>query len=160
MVPATIAGMTETMTETRPIGWWVRRLDGLLEDVVGRVVADEELTRRHWQVLHALGSGSTAEPDLHDVLAPFGGPAEVAPVVAELVDRGWVTRIDAGRLMRTAAGAAADERIGGRISTLRRQVTDGLSAEEYRRTVAALERMARNVERALAGPPAGPDRAG
>jgi hypothetical protein len=63
-----------------------------------------------------------------------------------------VTRGEGGRLGHSEAGRAADERLFGRIAQLRRPVTDGLGAEDYERTVAALERMAANVERALAEP--------
>ena len=139
------------MTGERPIGWWVKRLDVLLEQVVDSALAGDGLTRRHWQVLHALDSGGLAEAELHSALAPFGAPADVTPVVAELAARGWVTGPQGGRLEHTEAGRAAHERVAGRIAGLRRQVTDGLGAEEYRRTVAALARMAANLERALAG---------
>ena len=147
------------MTGQRPIGWWVKRLDELLEQVVDRALADDGLTRRHWQVLHALGPGGTDERDLGGTLAPFGGAAELPPVLAELTGRGWVTRGAGGRLEHTGAGRAAAERLLGRITALRRQVTDGLTAEEYERTVAALARMVGNVERAL-GEPATAQRGG
>jgi hypothetical protein len=137
------------MTGQRPIGWWVKRLDELLEQVVDRALSGEGLSRRHWQVLHALGSGGMQELDLRATLAPFGGPVDVPPVLADLTARGWVSRTGAGRLEHTEAGRAADERLVGQIAQLRRQVTDGLSAQEYERTVAALGRMVANVERAL-----------
>jgi hypothetical protein len=147
---ATIAGMTEQ----RPIGWWVKHLDDLLEQVVDRSLAADGLTRRHWQVLHALSFGSMDERDVRDVLAPFGGPVDAGSVVADLTARGWVTRGEDGRFGHSGAGRAAEERLFGRITQLRRAVTDGLSAEEYERTVTALERMAANVERTLAEPEA------
>ena len=142
------------MTDGRPIGWWVKRLDELLEQAVDTALAGDGLTRPHWQVLHALGPGGASEADLHAALAPFDGPVDVRAVLAELAERGWVTRTPAGRLAHTAAGRAADGRLLDRIGHVRRQVTDGLTAEEYQRTVAALTRMVRNVERALPDRPA------
>ena len=139
------------MTGQRPIGWWVKRLDVLLEQVVDRNVAGDGLTRRHWQVLHALGSSGLQERELRDALAPFGAPAEISAVVEELTGRGWLTRTGAGCLVHTAAGRAVHQRVLARITQARLRVTDGLTAEEYDRTVAALARMAANVERALAG---------
>ena len=138
------------MAGQKPIGWWVKRLDVLLEQVVDRTVAGDGLTRRHWQVLHALGSSGLEERELHDALAPFGAPAEIDAVVEELTGRGWLSRTDTGCLVHTAAGRAAHEQVLARITQARLRVTDGLSAEEYDRTVAALALMAANVERALA----------
>jgi DNA-binding MarR family transcriptional regulator len=139
------------MAGQKPIGWWVKRLDALLEQVVDRTVADDGLTRRHWQVLHALGSSGLEERELQDALAPFGAPAEISAVVGELTRRGWLTHTDTGCLVHTASGRAAHERVLARITQARLRVTDGLTAEQYDRTVAALALMAANVERALAG---------
>jgi hypothetical protein len=137
------------MTGQRPIGWWVKRLDQLLEEVLDGALAADGLTRRHWQVLHALDSGGLDERHLREVLAPFGRPAEVGAALGDLVERGWVTRTGTGQLVQTEDGRVADERVGGRISQLRRAVTEGLCAEEYERTLAALERMVGNAERVL-----------
>jgi hypothetical protein len=40
---------------------------------VDGVLAGERLTRRHWQVLHALAFGAGDALDLRDVLAPSAG---------------------------------------------------------------------------------------
>jgi DNA-binding MarR family transcriptional regulator len=138
------------MTGQKPIGWWVKRLDALLEQVLDRALAGDGLTRRHWQVLHSLSSMAMYESRLPAVLEPFGAPVDFGPVVGDLVARGWVTRGDDGRLFHSDVGQAAHRRLFDRVSRLRGAVTEGLSAEEYERTVAALERMAGNVERALA----------
>jgi DNA-binding MarR family transcriptional regulator len=138
------------MTGQRPIGWWVKRLDALLEQVVDRTVAADGLTRRHWQVLHAVGSSGLEERDLLDALALFGAAAEVDAVIADLTARGWLARTGSGCVAHTAAGRAAHQRLLERITQVRLRVTDGLTAEEYDRTVAALARMADNVERELA----------
>lgn len=139
------------MAGQKPIGWWVKRLDVLLEQVVDRTVAIDGLTRRHWQVLHALGSSGLEERELHEAMAPFAAPAEIDAVVEHLTGRGWLVRTDSGCLVHTAAGRAAHRRVLARITQARLRVTDGLTAEEYDATVAALARMAANVERALAG---------
>ncbi|WP_091540049.1 hypothetical protein [Modestobacter sp. DSM 44400] len=97
------------MTEQRPIGWWVKHLDQLLEEVVDHSLAAEGLTRRHWQALHALSSGVMDEPCLRDVLAPFGGPVDVGSVVADIEARGWVTR-------RRVAGSGTATRAAPRTS--------------------------------------------
>jgi DNA-binding MarR family transcriptional regulator len=138
------------MTGQRPIGWWVKRLDALLEQVVDRTVAADGLTRRHWQVLHAVGSSGLEERELQGALEPFGSSAEISAVIGDLTARGWLARTDTGCVAHTAAGRAAHQRLVEQITQARLRVTDGLTAEEYDRTVAALARMAANVERALA----------
>ena len=130
----------------RPIGWWVKHLDALLEDVVDAAVAGEGLTRRHWQVLHSLAETPADEAALAEALADFSG--HVPAIAADLFGRGWLDR-STGRLALTAAGRTAHERLERAIGRVRRHVADGLSRQEYERTVLVLRRMAENVERAL-----------
>jgi hypothetical protein len=135
--------------ERRPIGWWVKRLDALLEEAVDAVVAGEGLTRRHWQVLHSLVEGPAEEPALQAALTDFCGPAEVTAVVADLAARAWVDRSTTGRLTLTDGGVVVHDRVARAVGRVRRHVADGLSRQEYERTVLVLSRMVENVERAL-----------
>lgn len=130
--------------EQRPIGWWVERLDALLEEAVDAAVTPEGLTRLHWQVLHSLAEGDAG---LRDVLRDFS--VDVGSVVADLTTRGWVTRPAAGELRLTEDGAAAHDRVSRAVGRVRRHAADGMSREEYERTVAVLARMVENMERAL-----------
>src|SRR5438128_1050761 len=61
------------MDRKRPIGWWVKQLDALLEQAVDSAVAGEGVTRRHWQVLHSLSAGAVPESELRSALADFPG---------------------------------------------------------------------------------------
>ncbi len=135
------------MDDERPIGWWVKRLDALLEEALDSVVAGEGLTRRHWQVLHSLAGGVDQEADVVAALADFSGDA--LAVVADLAARGWVDRPRAGVLQLTAEGVAAHDRVSRAVGRVRRHTADGLSRQEYERTVLVLTRMVENVERAL-----------
>ncbi|WP_029429485.1 hypothetical protein [Blastococcus sp. URHD0036] len=130
----------------RPIGWWVKHLDALLEDVVDGAVSGEGLTRRHWQVLHTLAAAPADEAALARALADFDG--HLPAIAADLFGRGWVDRAT-GSLTLTAEGRTAHERLERAIGRVRRHVADGLSRQEYERTVLVLRRMAENVERAL-----------
>lgn len=135
------------MDVERPIGWWVKRLDALLEEALDAVVAGEGLTRRHWQVLHLLSGGLDQEGEVVAALADF--PGDAAAVVSELARRGWVDRSGPGLLRLTAEGAAAHDRVSRAVGRVRRHTADGLSRQEYERTVLVLARMVENVERAL-----------
>jgi DNA-binding MarR family transcriptional regulator len=135
------------MAEEKPIGWWVRRLDSLLEEAVDAVVTGEGLTRRHWQVLHSLATGTEQEADVAAALADF--PGDVDAVVSDLVGRGWGVRLGTGRIGLTPEGVAAHDRVSRAVGRVRRHVADGLSRNEYERTILVLSRMVDNIERAL-----------
>ncbi len=135
------------MAEERPIGWWVRRLDALLEEAVDAVVDAEGLSRRHWQVLHSLATGTVQETDVRTALADFPGDGDV--VVSDLVGRGWVVRLGTGRVGLTPEGSAAHDRVSRAVGRVRRHAADGLSRNEYERTILVLSRMVANIERAL-----------
>lgn len=133
--------------QERPIGWWVRRLDALLEEAVDTAVSAEGLTRRHWQVLHSLAEGTGREDDVRRALADF--PGDVDAVVSDLAGRAWVVRTAGGGIALTDDGAAAHDRVSRAVGRVRRHVADGLSRSEYERTVAVLARMVANIERTL-----------
>jgi len=129
----------------RPIGWWVKRLDELLEQVVEHAVRGEGLTRRHWQVLHQLAGGPSERPALTAVLAPFADADDIDAVVRDLAARGWLD--DATDVLAlTADGQAAHERLLVEVARMRRMVTDGVTPEDYARTVATLTRMVAAIE--------------
>jgi DNA-binding MarR family transcriptional regulator len=134
-------------TDRRPIGFWLKLVDRLLDEGFERLLDAAGLTRRHWQVLTALQTGPVTVQELDARLAPFLGGREptTGPVLDGLAARGWVTRTAGGRAAVTPAGAAAHERLLADVSAHRRRVTGGITAEEYRATVAVLERMAANL---------------
>ena len=134
-------------TGRRPIGFWLKLVDRLLDEGFERLLDGAGLTRRHWQVLTALQTGPVTGQELDARLAPFLDEREptTGPVVDDLAGRGWATRTADGRAAVTPAGAAAHERLLADVSAHRRRVTDGITAEEFRATVAALERMATNL---------------
>ena len=126
----------------------MKRFDELLEEGLDAVVGAEGLTRRHWQVLQSAVDGPVERAALHAALAPFAGPVEVDRVVADLAGRGWLRAGD-GPPAATDEGRAAHARLAAAVGAFRRSVADGLSEEEYARTVTGLARMVANLERAL-----------
>ena len=44
--------------EDRPLGYWLKQVDRLLDDAFDRVLRDEGVTRRHWHVLNVLRRGA------------------------------------------------------------------------------------------------------
>ena len=124
--------------DNKPIGWWLKEVDVLLEASFERLLAADGITRRQWQALNA-----AAGPDsIATVLAPFltGDPAELAAVTDPLTERGWLK----GEQL-TADGESALQTLTTKVHAQRRRTTNGVSDEDYLTTVAVLRRMARNL---------------
>lgn len=131
----------------RPLGYWVKHLDTLLEESLDRVLARSGIRRRHWQVLNVLRNGPQTRAQVAEAMLAFWVAASVTQtdVVDDLVRRGWAA-IDGDLYTLTADGEEAYSRVSLDVATLRAQVTDGFTAEEYAQVIDALSRMAANLE--------------
>ncbi len=134
-------------SERKPIGYWLKHLDQLIERSLDRELAQDGVSRRGWQIMNLLHAGPVAMPAIVDALRAFWIPGAVEPddAVGELVRRGWAERDD-DRYRLTADGEAARTALAERVHSLRGAMTDGLTAEEYAATVDTLRRMAENLE--------------
>ncbi|MFI6830937.1 MarR family winged helix-turn-helix transcriptional regulator [Kribbella sp. NPDC050241] len=130
--------------DNKPIGWWLKEVDRLLEASFERVLAADGLTRRQWQALNAAAG---PEP-IAMTLAPFltADPAELAAVTTPLTDRGWLTGEDL-----TEEGRAALETLSAKVHQQRRHVTAGITPEQYAATLGILRRMAHNLAASASG---------
>ncbi|MFE9331496.1 MarR family transcriptional regulator [Streptomyces sp. NPDC006925] len=143
------------MDATKPIGYWLKHLDNLLERQFDATLADLGIGRRHWQLLNTLSRGPASREELTHALAPFwqAGAAEPAEVLDgpgnSLTARGWATT-GGQKIALTAEGRAAHARIADRIAHSRRTVLGELTPEQYTATVRTLSFMAANVEADLA----------
>ena len=127
----------------KPLGWWLRHLHELLESSMGRILDDESLTRRHWQVLNTIALGAHTPEEVDTVMAPFvAAEGSMAPKIAHLRERGWV----AGNGELTAAGREAHVRVEQRVKAFRALAIDGIGDDDYRTTIRTLERCAANLE--------------
>jgi DNA-binding MarR family transcriptional regulator len=129
--------------DRRPIGYWLKEVDRLIEEDFARLLAEERLTRRHWQVLNTVAKGPRTMAELDEELSPFLSTRmpSVAPVVGELRARGWVD----GTVALTEKGRERHREVSERVAVNRRRLTKSISAEEYRSVVDVLERMAGNL---------------
>ena len=77
--------------ERRPIGYWLKHLDRLIERSFESTLASEALTRRHWQVLNTSHARPSTHAEIASALAPVLGDDPVAARRAseDLVTRGW-----------------------------------------------------------------------
>lgn len=135
--------------EPRPIGYWLRALDRLIDEAFDETITEHGVTRRQWQLLSVLDRRSASLAELDHAVAPFladdpDDPESSAEHLAELVESGWLV-LDGDVYALTATGASAFERLRLVVDAQRARLADGLTEEQYAQTVASLERMARNL---------------
>jgi DNA-binding MarR family transcriptional regulator len=133
--------------DRRPIGFWLKLVDRLIDERFDELLGEAELTRRHWQVLTALQAGPASVQQLDTNLGPFLDEREptTRPVLEELGARGWAAWSPDDLAISTQAGASAHTALLAQVSTSRRQVTAGISPDDYLATVEVLRRMATNL---------------
>lgn len=133
---------------TRPIGYWIKEVDRLLDETFAHALGTEQCTRRHWQLLNALEPGPRGEEEVVAAVAPFAA-ADLAGVQAaldDLVQRGWAEPLPGAQVQLTPAGRVIHERLHVTVAAHRRHIAAGVTEPEYRTTVTVLERMAGNLE--------------
>lgn len=135
-----------TATPQRPIGFWCKLVDRLIDETFDALLREEQLTRRHWQVLNVLSTQVASVVEINGQLTPFLGAGEdtVRPVLDELTDRGWVGWAD-GRPSLTPQGSEAHGALQRAVSAQRQRVAAGIGAEEYQATLDVLRRVAVNL---------------
>ncbi|TQS40962.1 MarR family transcriptional regulator [Cryptosporangium phraense] len=121
----------------RPIGYWVKSVDRLIDESFDRALGARGVGRRHWQVLNLLAEAPRSEDALEASLAPFG----LGSALADLTRLGWVQ----GSYALTTLGEDALAGLREEVGALRRRTTDGLSDDDYRTTVATLQRITENL---------------
>jgi len=134
-------------TEERPIGFWLKLVDQLVDEQFGASFEEHGLTRRQWQMMNLLTNGPATGPELSDQLRPFFPPVETgtsAELIDELVDSGWVAVRD-GQYSLTELGTRSLENLRGAVERIRGQLTEEVSEEEYTALVSVLKRMAGNL---------------
>jgi hypothetical protein len=135
------------MAERKPIGYWLKELDRLIEGTLDGALADEGVTRRDWQVLNALQPELTPRETVIEQLRPFWGVETVEPdiVLDGLIARGWALRDPGDRFALSPEGNAAREALLERVKGLRAAIADGITPEQYNTTIDTLGRMAENL---------------
>jgi hypothetical protein len=133
---------------TRPIGYWIKEVDRLLDETFALALGSERCTRRHWQLLNALEPGPQGEAELEAAVGPFAAadPSGVGAALEELLLRGWAQRLPEVGITLTPKGRGVHQRLHTTVAAHRRHIAEGVTEPEYRTTVTVLERMAGNLE--------------
>ena len=135
------------MTELRPIGFWLKLVDRLIDERFATTLEEHGVTRRQWQLLNVLSRGQATGGQLDAALAPFLTDLDeetVAEHLAELVDSGWIALAPSGYSLADA-GRTALTALTSTVDATRGVVADGISEEQYAETLETLKRMASNL---------------
>ena len=135
------------MAPQRPIGFWLKALDQLINEQFDAILEEHGVTRRQWQVMSLLSSDPASRADLDEALAPFltgTEPESLDEQLGELVDSGWVER-NGEMFSLTALGRTSFARLGEVVGRSRDTLAQGITSTEYEQTMDVLERMARNL---------------
>lgn len=135
------------MDPQRPIGFWLKLVDGLITQQFDAIVEEHGVTRRQWQIMNLLAESPSTVELISEDLKPFLAeePHETAAEqIDELIDSGWVG-LDGEQYALTDQGRASLEKIGEVVKQNRDQISAGIPEEEYEATLDVLQRMARNM---------------
>ncbi|GAA2714540.1 MULTISPECIES: hypothetical protein [Streptomyces] len=134
----------------RPLGYWLKSVDRSIEEGFARLLADENLTRRGWQVLNTVSYAPVTVAGVDETMAAFLSPAEptMRPYVEALTARDWAapTAGATDTFELTEAGRAAHRRISGRIGAERARMMECLTPDEYGVLMDLLQRLATHLD--------------
>jgi len=135
------------MTDQRPIGFWLKLVDRLIDEQFAETLDEHGVTRRQWQLLTVLSRGPATLAQLDLAVAPFlstGTNESSAEHLSELIESGWVDATATG-YETTERGSAAYNRLAEVVNASRAKASEGISEQEYRETIDVLERLAVNL---------------
>ena len=128
-----------TPTDRRPLGYWLRLVDGLIAREFASTLENEGVGRRDWMLLNVV-SGAVDAPGLAERLARRGGKH-----LRRLEDRDWIAQAGDGTWTLTDEGRAAQERLSGLVDGIREKVAGAVSPEDFATMTASLEAIAREL---------------
>jgi DNA-binding PadR family transcriptional regulator len=134
------------MSSPRPIGFWLKLVDRMIDEQFASTLEEHGVTRRQWQLLNVLSREPATVEQLDAAVAPVlsGGSDDTsAEHLAELVDSGWVTSGTTYEI--TDRGRTAFEKLEAVVASQRTIVAEGITPDQYEQTVRVLEHMARNL---------------
>ncbi|CAL9362479.1 hypothetical protein SUDANB171_00695 [Streptomyces sp. enrichment culture] len=141
--------------EQRPFGYWLKHIDGAIEENMSRLFARDGLNRRGWQVLNTLSYGPLTVAELDDAMAAFLSADEptTRPVVDRFAERGWTSTADDGAVALTGEGRRAHQRVAEQTGVLRARMMECLSPEQYAVLMELLRRVATHLDALTAEAP-------
>ena len=137
----------EVPSPRRPVDFWLRLLDRLINEHFGMILDEHGVTRRQWEVMNLLSRGSASHDELAEALAPFHGEVQAKTLtdeLAELEDSGWLLRREQVYEL-TERGQTSYQRLEPVLRATDEEIARGISTEDYATMLVVLERMAINL---------------
>jgi hypothetical protein len=149
-------------TDRRPLGYWLRAIDGPLRDTMRGAFAEFGVNRREWRTLTTLHAGPASAAEVRAALPPRRGKGPAGPerhidadrphrehrTLEQLLDgfvsRGWAS-LDRGSYALTAEGERIHDAVLANVQKVRATVIAGIPDADYATTMATLEHIATNV---------------
>jgi len=133
------------MRKQRPIGYWIKLLDSLIETDLGVSLQHLGISRRQWQILNVVEPLQRTSDEIAVELAPFlAVPEDTSAVLHDLIDTGWLQSAN-GSLSLSKSGQARLRSAREEINEARARISDGLTQTDYDTTVSTLSLMCRNL---------------
>ncbi|WP_347038757.1 MarR family transcriptional regulator [Glutamicibacter halophytocola] len=136
------------MNAQRPLGYWLKLVDSLIDEQFAATLEEHGVTRRQWQVLNLLEQQPATEARLNAGLSPFFAsedePQSLNEHLAELVESGWVT-VHEGEYSITDRGHISLLKLSELVEKIRTQFGQDLDGSEYDAVVQTLEKIARGL---------------
>ena len=137
--------------DTRPLGYWLRLVDRLIDEQFATTLEEHGITRRQWQLMNVLAQAPASVEELDAAIAPFLAAAteerereSSVEHLTELIESAWVDATPTGYEL-TVRGQAALERLAVVVAEQRTVITAGVTDAEYEQTVGVLQRVAANL---------------
>ena len=135
------------MADQRPIGYWLRIVDNLINEQFSTTLDEHGVTRIQWQLLNVLAGGPQTVTQLDSAIRPFlvaAGEQTVIDHLTELIESGWVDATPTGYEL-TERGHGARDRLSNVVAGQRTEMAAGVSPEDYLTSVKTLGTIARNL---------------
>jgi len=145
------------MAGQRPIDYWLKLVDKLINEHFTRTLEEHGITPRQWEMMNLLSSRPASQDELDKALAPFPPELEVSSLteeLAELVESGWLARHDS-RYELTERGLTTYQRLEPVVRSSNEAIARGISGQDYSTMMAVLERIAINLGWQEPAPPHG-----
>jgi len=130
----------------RPIGFWIKAADKVLDQTIDRLHVEEGFTRRRWQIFNTIAQyGSISITGLSSGLSAMLASEDVQLELDALTEQGVLNRLgDVLSISRN--GLEVHHRLVASQEALRKKAMRGISDEDYRAALRCLSTIVGNLE--------------